>query len=316
MPATHTAVSDQIYTRHQCTLSVLQPTRGNGLPFSPWSLYLWYIWSRAMMNINHYHIWPLPTTRTMEPHFPEQPTQTQHYHDRLAWTKAYQQSRRRRILAGISEMQTGLSLRKASLKVSIAYHSGVTTTNASANLSSPKPRNILHEECENHTSHAGQMKARPYSKSAKRLGIPILVRSSRRPWKKEDASDGLKGTAVTAIEVAHQLLLNGSVKKDRRQANTYRNNSMKHCLTAQKHQICRKLSAPMKAGKAARPDGIFPDVLKNIGPSAVRWLQAFYDDVMKTAKIPKIWRSAIRKPGKPFDEPTRLPTDLIAIMLL
>ena len=63
-----------------------------------------------------------------------------------------------------------------------------------------------------------------------------------------------------------------------------------------------------KAGKVAGPDGIFPDMLKNIWPAAVRWLQAFYDDVMTTATIPKIWRSAnvtaIRKPGKPIDEPT------------
>ena len=49
-------------------------------------------------------------------------------------------------------------------------------------------------------------------------------------------------------------------------------------------------------------------MLKNIGPAAIRWLQAFYDDVVTTAKIPKIWRStnviAIRKPGKPLDDPT------------
>ncbi len=43
-----------------------------------------------------------------------------------------------------------------------------------------------------------------------------------------------------------------------------------------------------KAGKAAGPDGIFPDMLKNIGPAAIRWLQVFYDDVVTTAKIKKI----------------------------
>ena len=45
-----------------------------------------------------------------------------------------------------------------------------------------------------------------------------------------------------------------------------------------------------KAVKAAGPDGIFPDMLKNIGPAAIRWLQAFYDDAVTTANIPKIWR--------------------------
>ena len=64
----------------------------------------------------------------------------------------------------------------------------------------------------------------------------------------------------------------------------------------------------MVLGKAAGPDGIFPHMLKNIGPAAIRWLQAFHDDVVTTAKIPKILRSAnviaIQKPGKPLDDPT------------
>ena len=63
-----------------------------------------------------------------------------------------------------------------------------------------------------------------------------------------------------------------------------------------------------KTGTAAGSDWILPDMLKNIGPAAVRWLHAVYDDVLTTAKIPKIWRSAnviaIGKPGKPIDEPT------------
>ena len=50
---------------------------------------------------------------------------------RSPWT--YQQSRRCRNLAGISGKQTGLSLQKALLKLSIAYHRGVKTTNGSAN---------------------------------------------------------------------------------------------------------------------------------------------------------------------------------------
>ena len=118
-------------------------------------------------------------------------------------------------------------------------------------------------------------------------------------------------------EVAHQLLLNGSVKKDRKQAKHIQKQqraALSDCPETSNlsqsfttDEIINALKAT-KAGKAAGPDGIFPDMLKNIGPAAVRWLQAFYDDVMTTAKIPKIWRSAnviaIRKPGKPIDEPT------------
>ena len=146
--------------------------------------------------------------------------------------------------------------------------------------------------------------------------------SSRRAWNLLRKLGGATHSKrqqpkVTANEIAHQLLLNVSVKKERRQANTYRNNSATHCLTAQKRQICSKLSPPMKiinalkatkVGKAAGQDGIFPDMLKKIGPAAVRWLQAFYDYVMTTANIPQIWRSAnvlaILEPGKPIDGPT------------
>ena len=51
------------------------------------------------------------------------------------------------------------------------------------------------------------------------------------------------------------------------------------------HEIINALKAT-KAGKAAGPGGIFPDMLKNIEPAAIQWLHAFYDD-MVTAKIPK-----------------------------
>ena len=149
-----------------------------------------------------------------------------------------------------------------------------------------------------------------------------FTHSSRRAWSLLRKLGGATHSKrqqpeVTANEVAHQLLLNGSVKKDRKQA--------KHILKQQREalsdcpetsnlsqafttdEIINALKAT-KAGKAAGPDGIFPDMLKNIGPAAIRWLQAFYDDVVTTANIPKIWRSAnviaIRKPGKPLNDPT------------
>ena len=82
--------------------------------------------------------------------------------------------------------------------------------------------------------------------------------------------------------------------------------------------MCRKLLQPMKSSMITRQQRrgmlrdqiyeIIPDMLKNIGPAAVRCLKAFYDDVMTTENIPKLWRSAnviaIRKHGKPLDKPT------------
>ena len=68
-------------------------------------------------------------------------------------------------------------------------------------------------------------------------------------------------------------------RKTANRPNTYRNNSAKHCLTAPEtsnlsqafatDEIINALKAT-KAGKAAGPDGIFPDMLKNGGPAAVR----------------------------------------------
>ena len=117
---------------------------------------------------------PLPTTRTIEPHFPN----SQHRPSIITIgldipTNSSVQKPRWNFLKG-----NRLELRKASMKVSIAYHRGVKTTNASANLLSPRPNNIFHEEYENHTYHAGQMKARSYSKGTQRVGIPIPVISS------------------------------------------------------------------------------------------------------------------------------------------
>ena len=48
--------------------------------------------------------------------------------------------------------------------------------------------------------------------------------------------------------------------------------------------------AATKAGKAAGPDGIFPEFLKGLGPNARRWLAAFFSSVMASGNIPAVWR--------------------------
>ena len=130
-----------------------------------------------------------------------------------------------------------------------------------------------------------------------------FTHSSRRAWSLLRRLGGATHSKrqqpkITANDVAHQLLRNGSVKKDRNQAKhvqKQQREALSDCPETSNlsqafttHEIINALKAT-KAGKAAGPDGIVPDMLKNIGPAAVRWLQAFYDDVMKTANIPKIW---------------------------
>uniref|UniRef100_H3BFN6 Endonuclease/exonuclease/phosphatase domain-containing protein n=1 Tax=Latimeria chalumnae TaxID=7897 RepID=H3BFN6_LATCH len=45
-----------------------------------------------------------------------------------------------------------------------------------------------------------------------------------------------------------------------------------------------------KSGKAAGPDGVYPEFLKPLGPKAKRWLTTFFSKVLATGKIPSIWR--------------------------
>ena len=68
------------------------------------------------------------------------------------------------------------------------------------------------------------------------------------------------------------------------------------------------LSRQQRQGRLRDPTGSSQTCWSTFEPAAIRWLQAFYDDVVTTAMIPKIWRSAnviaIRKSGKPLDDPT------------
>uniref|UniRef100_H3AKN8 Reverse transcriptase domain-containing protein n=1 Tax=Latimeria chalumnae TaxID=7897 RepID=H3AKN8_LATCH len=61
-----------------------------------------------------------------------------------------------------------------------------------------------------------------------------------------------------------------------------------------------------KSGKAAGPDGVYPEFLKALGPKAKRWLTFFFSKVLATGKFPSIWREAkiiaLLKQGKNASE--------------
>jgi len=58
----------------------------------------------------------------------------------------------------------------------------------------------------------------------------------------------------------------------------------------------------LKCGKSPGPDNIHPEFIKNLGPSGLKWLVAFFSTCMRLNLLPKIWRkaniTAILKPGK------------------
>ena len=78
---------------------------------------------------------------------------------------------------------------------------------------------------------------------------------------------------VTANKIAHQLLIKGSVKKDRKQPKNIlkqQREALSDCPETSNlsqafttDEIINALKTT-NAGKAAGPDGIFPDMLKNI----------------------------------------------------
>ena len=74
-----------------------------------------------------------------------------------------------------------------------------------------------------------------------------------------------------------------------------------------KHEVDTAIKQ-MKAGKAAGIDGIFPDMIKNLGPKAIDWLAQSLSDVIDKTEYPQTWREAkilaILKPGKPSNVPS------------
>ena len=273
--------------------------------------------SRAMMNINPYRrhapLNHISRTASTDPALLQS-----------AWT--WQQSRRRRNLAGISGKQTGLSLQRASLKVSIAYHPRSKNYQRFCKLVITKakkyiPRGVRNsyipcwtneseilfkQYTDNGDPDTGKklmtsLKEGICKRWSEEMAALDFTHSSRRAWsllrKLGGATHSIRQhRKVTANEVGHQLLLNGFVKKDRKQAKhilKQKREALSDCpetsnlsQTFTTDGIINALKAT-KGGKAAGPDGIFQDMLKNIGPAAIRWLQAFYDDVVTTANIPK-----------------------------
>lgn len=115
-------------------------------------------------------------------------------------------------------------------------------------------------------------------------------------------------TNITADEVAHQILINGKAKRLKGKQNNkitrctqhLENNYMKEPFNS--GELANAINK-MKSGKAAGPDYIRTEQLKNFGPAAHEWLLQFYNECTKQMRIPKIWHKsqiiAILKPGKP-----------------
>ena len=127
----------------------------------------------------------------------------------------------------------------------------------------------------------------------------------------------------TANAIANRLVENGRYNKpDRQYSISVR--KAEHQLAANTHSDvnpCEEVSNTemtltihnMKCGKSPGPDNIHPELIKNLGPSGLKWLAAFFSTCMRLNLLPKIWRKAnviaILKTGKDAKDAQELPTD-------
>ena len=100
-------------------------------------------------------------------------------------------------------------------------------------------------------------------------------------------------TIIIADDVAHQILINGKTKRSKGKQNNkiirctqhLENNYMKEPLNS--GELANAINK-MKSGKAAKPDDIRTEQLKNFEPAAHEWLLQFYNECTKQIWIPKI----------------------------
>jgi hypothetical protein len=75
----------------------------------------------------------------------------------------------------------------------------------------------------------------------------------------------------------------------------------------------------VKCGKAAGPDGVYPEFIKNMGLITKKWLLKFMNECLRTGRLPRVWKHsrivAIVKPGKDGSDPSHFrPISLLCVI--
>jgi hypothetical protein len=157
-----------------------------------------------------------------------------------------------------------------------------------------------------------------------------LTHNSKKAWNmirklSSDKTSQVTATAVTANQIAKQLLDNGRSAR-RRPAGEYKQLKLpKHLINHESvmpEPFCmdelKTALSQLKNSKAAGLDDILAEFLKHLGPIATKWLLELFDQCRVTQMIPKMWRKAriiaIPKPDKDPNIPKNFrPISLLSI---
>ena len=148
-----------------------------------------------------------------------------------------------------------------------------------------------------------------------------MGRSSRHAWRMLKRMDGTSelrppSSAINPDEIARNFKERGThipqhafevqIRKEYQELfNSYPEHSE---LSSEilPHEVLASINT-IKQGKAAGIDGVYPDMIKHLGPRAVKWLANAFTQTILSGRLCYLWKRAkvlaILKPGKPADDP-------------
>lgn len=146
-------------------------------------------------------------------------------------------------------------------------------------------------------------------------------RSSRKAWRVLNGLTGKQHPKKSYSKVSPDIIANRIVDLTRTKGDKNHTRLVKRNLTQFKRNAPRNepLSRPfsteeiqsaikqLKIGKAAGPDNIYNEFIKNMGPYCISWLSSLFTYILKENRLPRQFKLskviAILKPGKPENSP-------------
>ncbi|XP_072022738.1 uncharacterized protein [Amphiura filiformis] len=136
-----------------------------------------------------------------------------------------------------------------------------------------------------------------------------MTNNSKKAWTlirklSNDPREAEQHYNTTANQVAHQILLNGktTTKHPKVQVDWNKYNEDQGFTNPFSMDELEERITSLKNGKACGLDDVSVEQMKHFGPRTKEWLLQFFNECMRSHKIPKIWRRtrviALLKPGK------------------